>query len=94
MGVFKPIELLNSIFIKVYDSDLQPCGIGSSVEPKIALRARDPSDRVSFFPSWEVNLHVSGIGILEKGWPVGRWIGLGGSMLRFRADLGGCLVSV
>ncbi|RRT42663.1 hypothetical protein B296_00016070 [Ensete ventricosum] len=34
------------------------------------------------------------MGILEKGWPVGRLIGLGGSRLRFRADLGGCLVSV
>ncbi|RWW11100.1 hypothetical protein GW17_00025302 [Ensete ventricosum] len=34
---------------------------------------------------------VCRMGILEKRWPVGRWIGLGGSRLRFRADLGGCL---
>ncbi|RWW29998.1 hypothetical protein GW17_00005437 [Ensete ventricosum] len=47
MGVFKPIEPLNSISLEVYGSDLHPCGIGGSVEPKIALRARDPSDRVS-----------------------------------------------
>ncbi|RRT46551.1 hypothetical protein B296_00030233 [Ensete ventricosum] len=40
------------------------------------------------------SMKVSGMGILEKEWPVGRWIGLGGSRLRFRADLGGCLVSV
>ncbi|RWV78130.1 hypothetical protein GW17_00060953 [Ensete ventricosum] len=40
------------------------------------------------------SMKVSGMGILEKGWPVGRWIGLGGSKLRFRADLGGYLVSV
>ncbi|RZS08053.1 hypothetical protein BHM03_00038980 [Ensete ventricosum] len=39
MGVFKPIEPLNSISLEVYGSDLHPCGIGGSVEPKIALRA-------------------------------------------------------
>ncbi|RZS01434.1 hypothetical protein BHM03_00031278 [Ensete ventricosum] len=63
MGVFKPIELLNSISIEVYDSDLHQCGIGGSVEPKITLRTRDLSDRVSFFPSWEVNLHAWIVGI-------------------------------
>ncbi|RRT53505.1 hypothetical protein BHE74_00051426 [Ensete ventricosum] len=44
MGVFKPIEPLNSISLEVYSSDLHPCSIGGSVEPKIALRARYPSD--------------------------------------------------
>ncbi|RWW38646.1 hypothetical protein BHE74_00056110 [Ensete ventricosum] len=58
MGVFKSIEPLSSISLEVYGSDLHPCGIGGSIEPKIALRTRDISDRVSFFPSWEVNLHV------------------------------------
>ncbi|RRT67502.1 hypothetical protein B296_00001902 [Ensete ventricosum] len=58
MGIFKSIEPLNSISLEVYGSDLHPCGIGGSVESKIPLRARDPSDRVSFFPSWEVNLHA------------------------------------
>ncbi|RZR93124.1 hypothetical protein BHM03_00021544 [Ensete ventricosum] len=38
MGVFKPIEPLNSISLEVYGSDLHPCGIGGSIEPKIALR--------------------------------------------------------
>ncbi|RZS22411.1 hypothetical protein BHM03_00055178, partial [Ensete ventricosum] len=51
------------ISLEVYGSDLHPCGIGGSVEPKIALRARDPFDRVSFFPSWEVNLHAWIVGI-------------------------------
>ncbi|RRT33642.1 hypothetical protein B296_00039554 [Ensete ventricosum] len=51
MGVFKPIIPLNSISLKVCGSDLHQCGIDGSIEPKIALRARDPSDRVSFFPS-------------------------------------------
>ncbi|RZS09150.1 hypothetical protein BHM03_00040204 [Ensete ventricosum] len=76
MGVFKPIEPLNSISLEVYGSNLHPCSVGGSVEPKIALRTRDPSDRVSFFPSWEVNLHVSGMRILEKGvagWKVNRF---------------------
>ncbi|RZR73036.1 hypothetical protein BHM03_00019430 [Ensete ventricosum] len=63
MGMFKPIKPLNSISLEVYGSDLHPCGIGVSVEPKIALRAQDPSDRVSFFPSWEVNLHAWIVGI-------------------------------
>ncbi|RWW11643.1 hypothetical protein GW17_00024736 [Ensete ventricosum] len=51
MGVLKPIKPLNSISLEVYGIDLHPCCIGGSVEPKIALRTRDPSDRVSFFPS-------------------------------------------
>ncbi|RRT60411.1 hypothetical protein B296_00001105 [Ensete ventricosum] len=63
MGVFKPIEPLNSISLEVYGSDLHPCGIGNSVELKIVLHAQDPSGRVSFFPSWEVNLHVWIVGI-------------------------------
>ncbi|RWW54807.1 hypothetical protein BHE74_00038586 [Ensete ventricosum] len=63
MGVFKPIEPLNSIYLVVYDSDLYPCSVGGSVEPKIALRTRDPSDRVSFFPSWEINLPTWIVGI-------------------------------
>ncbi|RZR79751.1 hypothetical protein BHM03_00005557 [Ensete ventricosum] len=58
MGVRKPIKPLNSISLEVDGSNLHPCGVGGSVEPKIALRARDPPDRVSFFPSWEVNLHA------------------------------------
>ncbi|RWV97725.1 hypothetical protein GW17_00039466, partial [Ensete ventricosum] len=58
MGVLKPIEPLNSISLEVDGSNLHPCSVGGSVEPKIALRARDPSDRVSFFPSWEVHLHA------------------------------------
>ncbi|RWW57175.1 hypothetical protein BHE74_00036052 [Ensete ventricosum] len=49
------------------------------------------SPRISDF---RPSMKVSGMGILEKGWPVGRWISLGGSRLRFRADLGGCLVSI
>ncbi|RZR89242.1 hypothetical protein BHM03_00016934 [Ensete ventricosum] len=62
MGVFKLIEPLNNISLEVYGSDLHPCGIGGSVEPKIALRVQDPSDRVSFL-SWEVNLHAWIVGI-------------------------------
>ncbi|RWV79410.1 hypothetical protein GW17_00059465 [Ensete ventricosum] len=58
MGVLKPIKPLNSISLEVDGSNLHPCGIDGSVEPKIALRTRDPLDRVSFFPSREVNLHV------------------------------------
>ncbi|RWV92240.1 hypothetical protein GW17_00045402, partial [Ensete ventricosum] len=57
MGVLKLIRPLNSISLKVDDSNLYPCSIGGSVEPKIVLRARDSSDRVSFFPYREVNLH-------------------------------------
>ncbi|RWW11404.1 hypothetical protein GW17_00024985 [Ensete ventricosum] len=58
MGVLKPIEPLNSISLEVDGSNLHPCSVGGSVEPKIALRAQDPSDRVSLFPSWEVHLHA------------------------------------
>ncbi|RWW64078.1 hypothetical protein BHE74_00028706 [Ensete ventricosum] len=58
MGVLKPIKPLNSISLEVDGSNLHPCSVGGSVEPKIALRTRDPSDRVSFFPSWEVHLHA------------------------------------
>ncbi|RWW01656.1 hypothetical protein GW17_00035290 [Ensete ventricosum] len=58
MGVLKPIEPLNSISLEVDDSNLHPCSIGGSVEPKIAVHARDPSDRVFFFLSREVNLHA------------------------------------
>ncbi|RZS03446.1 hypothetical protein BHM03_00033628 [Ensete ventricosum] len=39
MGVFKPTEPLNSISLEVYGSDLHPCSIGGSVEPKITLCA-------------------------------------------------------
>ncbi|RZR73764.1 hypothetical protein BHM03_00027989 [Ensete ventricosum] len=58
MGVLKPIKPLNSISLVVDGSNLHLCGVDGSVEPKIALRARDPPDRVSFFPSREVNLHA------------------------------------
>ncbi|RWW15126.1 hypothetical protein GW17_00021050 [Ensete ventricosum] len=58
MGVLKPIKPLNSISLEVDGSNLHPCGVGGSVEPKIVLRARDPPDPVSFFPSREVNLHA------------------------------------
>ncbi|RRT63210.1 hypothetical protein B296_00021948 [Ensete ventricosum] len=63
MGVFKPIEPLNNISLEVYGSDLHLCSVGGSVEPEIALHARDPSDRVSFFPSWEIILHAWIVGI-------------------------------
>ncbi|RRT36971.1 hypothetical protein B296_00028475 [Ensete ventricosum] len=56
MGVLKPIKPLNRISLEVDGNNLHPCGVGGSVEPKIPLRARDPPDRVSFFPSREVNL--------------------------------------
>ncbi|RZR96622.1 hypothetical protein BHM03_00025676 [Ensete ventricosum] len=62
-GVFKPIEPLNSISKEVYGSDLHPCHVNGSVEPKIALRVQDPSERFSFFPSWEINLHAWIVGI-------------------------------
>ncbi|RZR96353.1 hypothetical protein BHM03_00025358 [Ensete ventricosum] len=58
MGVLKPIKPLNSISLEVDGSNLYPCGVGGSVEPKIVLRAGDPPDRVSFFPFREVNLHA------------------------------------
>ncbi|RZS10509.1 hypothetical protein BHM03_00041747 [Ensete ventricosum] len=58
MGVLEPIELLNNISLEVDGRNLYPCSIDDSVEPKIALRARDPSDRVSLFPSWKVHLHA------------------------------------
>ncbi|RRT34672.1 hypothetical protein B296_00048047 [Ensete ventricosum] len=58
MDMLKPIKPLNSISLEVNGSNLHPCGVGSSVEPKITLRVRDPPDRVSFFPSREVNLHA------------------------------------
>ncbi|RRT56206.1 hypothetical protein B296_00013062 [Ensete ventricosum] len=58
MGVLKPIEPLNSISLEVNGSNLYSCSVGSSVELKITLRARDRSDRVSLFPSWEVHLHA------------------------------------
>ncbi|RRT56435.1 hypothetical protein B296_00004517 [Ensete ventricosum] len=45
MGVLKPIKPLNSISLEVDDSNLHQCGVGSSVEPKIALRVRDPPDQ-------------------------------------------------
>ncbi|RWV96139.1 hypothetical protein GW17_00041173 [Ensete ventricosum] len=66
MGVLIPIKPLNSISLKVDGSNLHP-SIVSSVESKIPFRMRDPSDRVSFFPSREVNLHArfsEGIGNL------------------------------
>ncbi|RWW59921.1 hypothetical protein BHE74_00033114 [Ensete ventricosum] len=34
----KPIKPLNSISLEVYDSDLHPCSISGSVEPKIVLQ--------------------------------------------------------
>ncbi|RRT31600.1 hypothetical protein B296_00051911 [Ensete ventricosum] len=37
MGMFKLIEPPNNMSLKVYGSDLHPCGIDGSVEPKIAL---------------------------------------------------------
>ncbi|RRT35649.1 hypothetical protein B296_00009017 [Ensete ventricosum] len=58
MGVLKPIRPLNSISLEVNGSNLHPCGVGGSVEPKIVLRARDPPDRASLFPYREVNLHA------------------------------------
>ncbi|RRT52456.1 hypothetical protein B296_00011939 [Ensete ventricosum] len=58
MGVLKLIKPLNRISLEVYGSDLHPCCIGGPIESKITLRARDTSDQVSFYPSWEVNLHV------------------------------------
>ncbi|RRT43027.1 hypothetical protein B296_00036173 [Ensete ventricosum] len=65
MSVFKPIELLNSISLKVYDSNLHPCSIGGSLELKIVLRMRDPSDQVSFIPFWKINLYAWIVGIRE-----------------------------
>ncbi|RRT85167.1 hypothetical protein B296_00005497 [Ensete ventricosum] len=58
MGVLKPTEPLNNISLEVDDSNLHPCSVGGSVKPKIALRARDSSDQVSFIPSWDVHLHA------------------------------------
>ncbi|RRT31739.1 hypothetical protein B296_00051959, partial [Ensete ventricosum] len=46
MGVLKLVKSLNSISLEVDGSNLHPCGIGGSVGPKIALRARDPPDRI------------------------------------------------
>ncbi|RZR75570.1 hypothetical protein BHM03_00062485 [Ensete ventricosum] len=54
----KEIAFIRVISLKVDDSNLHPCGVGGSVKPKIALRARDPPDQVSFFPSRDVNLHA------------------------------------
>ncbi|RWW87360.1 hypothetical protein BHE74_00003819 [Ensete ventricosum] len=58
MGVLKPIKPLNCISLEVDGSNLHPCGVGGSIELKIVLCAQDPPDRVSFFPSREVNLHA------------------------------------
>ncbi|RRT58176.1 hypothetical protein B296_00023106 [Ensete ventricosum] len=58
MGVLILIKPLNSVSLKVDGSNLHPCSIDGSVEPKIPFRACDPSDWVSFFPSREVNLHT------------------------------------
>ncbi|RWW10680.1 hypothetical protein GW17_00025770 [Ensete ventricosum] len=63
MGVFKPTKPLNSISLEVYGSDLHLCSVGGSVEPKITLRVRDPSDQISFFPSWDINHHAGIVGI-------------------------------
>ncbi|RWV77624.1 hypothetical protein GW17_00061523 [Ensete ventricosum] len=58
MGVLKPSKPLNNISLEVDGSNLHLCGVDNLVEPKIALRAQDPPDQVSF-PSREVNLHAS-----------------------------------
>ncbi|RZS21139.1 hypothetical protein BHM03_00053734 [Ensete ventricosum] len=58
MSVLKPIKPLNSISLEVDGSNLHSCGIGGSVEPKIALRAQDPPDQVSLSPSRKANLHA------------------------------------
>ncbi|RRT70364.1 hypothetical protein B296_00000474 [Ensete ventricosum] len=58
MGVLKPIKPLNIVSLEVDDSNLHPCSVGGSVERKTMLRTRDPSDRVSFFSSREVNIHT------------------------------------
>ncbi|RRT66733.1 hypothetical protein B296_00007097 [Ensete ventricosum] len=52
MGVLKLMEPLNSISHKMDGSNLHPCSIRVSVELKITLCVRNPSDRVSF-PSRE-----------------------------------------
>ncbi|RRT48558.1 hypothetical protein B296_00022226 [Ensete ventricosum] len=69
MGMLKQIKPLNSISLEMDDSNLHPCGIDDSEEPKIALPARDPPDRVSF-SSREVNLHAgAGSSFSQKDCP-------------------------
>ncbi|RWV94925.1 hypothetical protein GW17_00042495 [Ensete ventricosum] len=64
MGVLKPIKSLNNISLEMDGSNLHSCGVGGSVELKIALCTRDPPDRVSF-PPREVNFHVRIVGIRD-----------------------------
>ncbi|RZR93198.1 hypothetical protein BHM03_00021634 [Ensete ventricosum] len=65
MGVLIPIIPLNSTSLEVDGSNLHPCSIDSSVEPKIAFRTRNASDQVSFFLSREVNLHAWSVWIRD-----------------------------
>ncbi|RWW61554.1 hypothetical protein BHE74_00031382 [Ensete ventricosum] len=65
IGVLKPIKPLKSISLEVDGNNLHSCGVGGSVESKIALCVRDPPDRVSFFPPREVNLHAWIVGIRD-----------------------------
>ncbi|RWW68699.1 hypothetical protein BHE74_00023768 [Ensete ventricosum] len=58
MGVFKPIKPLYGILFKMNSRNFHHRSIRGSVEQKITLRARDPTNRVSFFLSREVHPHA------------------------------------
>ncbi|RRT34108.1 hypothetical protein B296_00037716 [Ensete ventricosum] len=94
------LDVLESSVEELYQGQQRLFGVESSleeaesrieeVESLIDQLTEDTKDSVRYLHEVVAELiaKVSGMGILEKGWPVGRWIGFGGSRLRFRADLG------
>ena len=58
ISMFKLVKPLYSIPFKMYSYNFHHRCIRDFVVPKISLRARDPTNRVSFFPSREVHSHA------------------------------------
>ncbi|RRT49202.1 hypothetical protein B296_00031598 [Ensete ventricosum] len=58
MGVLEPIISLDRISFKVYSSNVHHRYIWGLVVAKITFHARDPPNRVSFFPSRKVHPHA------------------------------------
>ncbi|RWW03572.1 hypothetical protein GW17_00033265 [Ensete ventricosum] len=67
--MFKPIKPLYGVTFEMYSSNVHHRCVRGLVIPKILLRARYPTDRVSF-PSREVHPHAWILGVSHRSSPL------------------------